>query len=327
MSKRKIITFFAFLLSFIILFNVSAFAEESTDGGSDYPPEFILGDANGSGNISAADARIVLRVAAKLTKITDINYLCADYDKNGKIAAADARYILRLSAGLDPFAKPAPVPKPEPAPVTKPEPIKSKLIKITPVCQYPDYPAGCESVAAVMNLNYLGFNITNKKFIDGFLPIGVAPYKINNKWYSSDPNESFLGDPASEKGWGIWAKGLNTAIQRYLDTQSKNATVSYTYSETLGSLCEKYILNDIPVLVWVTANMKEPYENISPTIIGTNKTFTWISPNHCMLLVGFDETGYYFNDPITGKCEKYSKDASDTAFKGNGSQAVVVLVK
>lgn len=319
MNRRKIITFFTFLLSFIVLFSVSAFAEETTDVEPDYPPEFILGDADCSGRVNAADARIVLRVSAGLSDIADIDFERGDYDKNGKISAADARYILRFSAGLDPFAKPKPTPKPEP--------IKSKLIKITPVCQYPEYPAGCESVAAVMNLNYLGFDITTKRFVDGFLPIGVAPYKNNNVWYSSDPNEAFLGDPASEKGWGIWAKGLNKAIQRYLDTQKKNATVSYTYSETLSSLCEKYIVKDIPVLVWVTAYMKEPYENISPIIIGTNKKFTWISPNHCMLLVGFDETGYYFNDPITGKCEKYSKEASDTAFKGNGSQAVIIECK
>ena len=313
MNKRKIIALIVFVLSAVMVFSMSAFAEESTDDETDFMPEFILGDADCSGRVNAADARIVLRVAAGLSKVTDIDFERADFDKNGRIAAADARYILRLSAGLDPFAKT--------------EIIKSKLIKIPPVCQFPDYPAGCESVAAVMNLNYLGFDITTNRFIDGFLPIGVAPYKIDDTWYSSDPNESFLGDPASEKGWGIWAKGLKTALQRYLDTQSKNATVSYTYDETLRSLCDKYISKDIPVLVWVTAYMKEPYENISPIIIGKNKTFTWISPNHCMLLVGFDQTGYYFNDPITGKCEKYSREASDVAFKGNGSQAVIISVK
>ena len=325
MNQKRIISIFAFVLSVVMLFSVSAFAEEVTGEDPGNTPEFVLGDANGDGKVSAADARMVLRFSAKLIKSEEINLTSADYNADGKISSSDARYILRHSAGLDPFAKPEPRPEPEPEP--QPEPVKSKLIKITPVCQYPEYPAGCESVAAVMNLNYLGFNITTRRFIDSFLPIGVAPYKVDGVWYSSNPNESFLGDPASDKGWGIWAKGLNTAIQRYLDTQTKNATVSYTYSETLSSLCEKYIVNDTPVLVWVTAYMKAPYKNVSPIIIGTNKTFTWISPNHCMLLVGFDETGYYFNDPITGKCEKYSKEASDIAFKGNGSQAVIISVK
>lgn len=298
------------------VFNLSSLAYETeSETDNEYTePDFVLGDADFNGKVTAGDARLILRVSSGLVKIWEINYMAADFDENGAITAADARYVLRFAAGLPPFY----VPEPEP------EPVKSKLIKITPVCQYPDYPAGCESVAAVMNLNYLGFNITADKFIDSFLPVGAAPYKVDDIWYSCNPDEAFMGDPRSEKGWGIWAKGLNSAISRYLDTQPSHASVSYTYSETLDSLCEKYILNDMPVLVWVTAGMKTPYANISPIIIGTNKTFTWISPNHCMLLVGFDETGYYFNDPITGRLEKYSRDASITAFTGNGSQAVII---
>lgn len=311
MKLRKTIVFFSIVLSMIILLFVSAFAEETTDEEPDLFPELILGDVDGNKLINAADARLVLRVAAKLENVENINCIAADYNKDSVISASDARYILRFSAGLDPFEK------------TEPE--KSKLIKITPVCQYPDYPSGCEIVATVMNLNYLGFDITNEEFVESFLPIGVAPYKLQGIWYSSDPNESFLGDPYSDKGWGIWAKGLNTAIQRYLDTQEKYATVSYTYSETLDSLCEKYIEKDIPVLVWVTVNMQEPYERLKSLIIGTEQTFTWIGPNHCMLLVGFDSSGYYFNDPTTGKLEKYSKELSNKAFLGNGSQAVVIL--
>lgn len=324
MKLKRMTGIFVIILSLIMVFFVSAYAEETTDAENGNQSGFILGDVDSNSKVTAADARLALRVSSKLTKPEVINCDAADYNRDSKVTAADARLILRVAAGLDPFAplKPRPEPKPEPEP--EPEPVKSKLIKITPVCQYPDFPAGCESVAAVMNLKYLGFNISNQKFIDSYLPIGVAPYKVGNKWYSSDPNESFLGDPASESGWGIWAKGLHKAISRYLDTQTKKASVSYTYSETLDSLCEKYIVNDIPVLVWVTASMKTPYKNITANIIGTNKTFTWISPNHCMLLVGFDETGYYFNDPITGKCEKYSKSASNTAFLGNGSQAVII---
>ena len=312
--KHFVMRLISFLLSVAVVlsvFAVNVYAADDEENIND-ATDYILGDVDSDGRVTAMDARLTLRVVAGLDRLMSINFSAADYNKDGQLNASDARYILRHAAGLDPFATP------------KPEPPKSRLIRITPIGQYPDYPTGCESVAAVMNLNYLGFNVTTSEFIDSYLPIGVAPYKLNDIWFSSDPNEAFLGDPASESGWGIWAKGLTIAINRYLDNQEKAATVTCTYSETLESLCQKYVYNDIPVLVWVTAGMEAPRENISPVIIGTNKTFTWISPNHCMLLVGFDETGYYFNDPITGKLEKYAKDVSDGAFAGNGSQAVII---
>ena len=307
---KKLFYVVCFVLIIGTMYSFSAYAEDVTESDENVAPEFILGDADCNGKVNASDARIVLRVSAGLSKLTDIDFLRADYNEDWIITAADARYILRVSAGLDPFEKPAPA--------------KSKLIKITPVGQLPDFPAGCESVAAVMNLNYYGFNVTSSQFIESFLPIGVAPYKVGDVWYGSDPDEAFLGDPSSEDGWGIWAKGLTFAINRYLDGQEKAATVNYTYDETLESLCGKYVCNDIPVLVWVTAGMEPPRVNKTITVIGTDKTYTWISPNHCMLLVGFDETGYYFNDPLTGKLEKYTKEASDAAFKGNGSQSVII---
>ena len=308
MKTAGITTLFMVLLALFSVFPVSAFAEDESDTYIDY----ILGDVDLNGKITASDARLALRYSAKLETFDDIRLLAADYNTDGRVTAYDARCILKVSAGLDPYET-----------VTTPT-VTSKVIDVSVMGQYPDFPSGCESVAAVMNLNYYGIDVTVGQFVDGYLSTGIAPSANNGIWYSSDPNETFLGDPRSSDGWGIWAKGLEKAINKCLDNYLGNYTVTVTYSETLDSLCEKYIANNIPVLVWVTADMAEPYKNITAYVIGTDRTFTWISPSHCMLLVGYDETGYYFNDPITGKREKYSKSASDTAFKGNGSQAVVI---
>lgn len=62
---------------------------------------FMYGDADNNRYISAADARYVLRVAAKLETITDeLTFKRCDVNKDGKITAADARLILRASAKL-----------------------------------------------------------------------------------------------------------------------------------------------------------------------------------------------------------------------------------
>ena len=62
---------------------------------------FMLGDADNNRYISAADARIVLRISAKLEKVKDnLMFIRCDVNKDGKITAKDARSILRVSAKL-----------------------------------------------------------------------------------------------------------------------------------------------------------------------------------------------------------------------------------
>lgn len=61
----------------------------------------ILGDVDGNSNITAADARLALRISAKLLIPTEAQKTAADIDKSGNINAADARKILRIAAQLD----------------------------------------------------------------------------------------------------------------------------------------------------------------------------------------------------------------------------------
>jgi hypothetical protein len=60
----------------------------------------IFGDVNDDGKITAADARLALRISAHLDTPNEKQLITADYDRNGKITAADARMILRKSANL-----------------------------------------------------------------------------------------------------------------------------------------------------------------------------------------------------------------------------------
>lgn len=58
------------------------------------------GDADGDLAVTAADARLALRVSAGLDEIGVTQAECADTDWDGRITASDARTILRCSAGL-----------------------------------------------------------------------------------------------------------------------------------------------------------------------------------------------------------------------------------
>lgn len=65
---------------------------------------YRLGDLNRDDKVTAADARLALRIAAKLDPITDSKlFVITDVNFDGKITAADARLILRVAGKLDTF--------------------------------------------------------------------------------------------------------------------------------------------------------------------------------------------------------------------------------
>ena len=86
MKKSFICIFIAFVMMFLL--NIVSYAG-------------YLGDVNNDGKITAADARIILRVSAKLDKLDNEKLAVADMNVDGKITAADARTVLRMSAKLD----------------------------------------------------------------------------------------------------------------------------------------------------------------------------------------------------------------------------------
>ncbi len=58
------------------------------------------GDIDGDGEISAEDARLTLRAAVGLKKLTSELKKAADVDKDKNVTAEDARLILRAAVGL-----------------------------------------------------------------------------------------------------------------------------------------------------------------------------------------------------------------------------------
>ena len=64
---------------------------------------FCTGDLNGDGKVQATDARIALRISARLETANAMQNISGDVNKNGKIDASDARQILRVAASLEKF--------------------------------------------------------------------------------------------------------------------------------------------------------------------------------------------------------------------------------
>lgn len=198
----------------------------------------------------------------------------------------------------------------------------SKLIRNVPtIHQFPQFPTGCESVATVMALNYFGNPITVEQFVDEFLPTSRNFYMENGRHYGPSPYEYFIGNPKSSASYGCMAPVIETALRACVDD---SYTVSNLTNTSLEELCDQYIDNDIPVILWATIRMLET-NPISSWYLSDGTRFTWPGNEHCMLLVGYDDTQYYFNDPYTGKLVAYDKTLTKDRFAELGRQAVAVF--
>lgn len=188
-----------------------------------------------------------------------------------------------------------------------------KIINVPFITQNGSYPTGCESVTTVMALKYAGCNITVDGFIDNYL---------DKQSYPFDPSVTFGGSPYSTSGFGCYAPVIKKALDKFLSDSEYFAKVMYQIS--LEELCAEYIDNDIPVILWATMGMKTPY--VSRTWNYNGKTINWIAPEHCLLLVGYDDNHYIFNDPLKYTAfTYYSKEAVETAYRGLYSQAIVLV--
>lgn len=168
-----------------------------------------------------------------------------------------------------------------------------KLIDVPYIDQTVKYPTGCESISAVMLLQHLGVDITPEDFIDNHLEKQDFEDR-DGVLYGPDPYKYFVGSPYDSESFGCYAPVLCNALRKVIgDTYE---VIDETGKE-IEELIERYIDNDMPVVCWACINMKEPIVGPFWKLLETGEDFTWISNEHCMLMVGYDEDNYIFNDP------------------------------
>lgn len=208
-------------------------------------------------------------------------------------------------------------------------PSPPKIIEGVPYIYQDDhYPNGCESVSAVMALQYLSFDISVDEFIDAYLDVAIPPV-VGGTGY--DPNMFYLGDPRSNLGWGCFYPVIATAIERTVGTE--NYVIDSAAGHTLEYLCSKYIDADIPVILWATVNMRDSSapEYIARWTTEDGREIEYNRNLHCVLLVGYDDDYYYVHDPkhigSDTKYVAYSKAKVENAYETIGMQSIAVYEK
>ena len=200
-----------------------------------------------------------------------------------------------------------------------------KLISVPYIDQSVHYPTGCESVSTVMLLQYLGYDLSVDTFIENYLECKNFEDR-DGEWYGPDPRKYFCGSPYDEESYGCYSPVIVKALNHVFSDSSY-----YAVDETgtsVDDLIHTYIDQDMPVIFWACINMREPIIGPSWKLLDDSTVFTWISNEHCMLLVGYDEDSYYFNDPYDNNgIIRYEKETVKNRHDAQHQMAVGICKK
>lgn len=212
----------------------------------------------------------------------------------------------------------------------KPTEEKSHQIQNVKVIPQEDLKAGCETYACTMLLNILGFDVDQYTIADNYLDCHYIGYDENGNMYGPDMYSGFAG--TAYAGWGVYAPPMTKYMNNYLRDQNSKLKAYFLENEPLEKLCEDYVSHDVPVMVWATTDMEEPYVFNTWTVNYVDEnarskigdSVSWYMHEHCLVLVGYDSKNYYFADSVGGKISVFEKNLVNERYKFFGCQAIVV---
>ncbi|MBY0097113.1 C39 family peptidase [Mesobacillus maritimus] len=158
------------------------------------------------------------------------------------------------------------------------------LLNVPLTPQLPELPTGCEITAVTMMLQYKGANVDKIK---------LAREMPKHPW---DPSYGYVGDPFTKRGWTVYPSALMGLVKKYAGS-SENLTGKS------NDFIDKNLSNNKPVVVWVS-----PMHGFSV---------------HALVLTGYNQKSYYFNDPWTGEKDvKMSKSEFNKIWKNQSKRAI-----
>ena len=78
----------------------------------------------------------------------------------------------------------------------------------------------------------------------------------------------------------------------------------------------------IPLIVWGTQDCREGHYSVTWNVDG--KDLTWFTPEHCMVLVGMDDSAVRVADPIYGNIISYERSVFESCYDSLFQQAVAI---
>lgn len=192
----------------------------------------------------------------------------------------------------------------------------SKKLDVPLINQLPELYNGCEITSLTMMLNYIGIDVDKMTLAEEVkkdpTPI-IRSGDVITSW--GDPQYGFVGSISGNTGVGyaVYPEPLIPLINDYTDDRGVNLT-----GKSLDTL-KQYLASDHPIIVWVTADWTMPS---FITWTKNDKTIHATFSEHAVLLTGFDENYFYFNDPLANKKSYVSINTFESVWTAMGSMAV-----
>lgn len=183
------------------------------------------------------------------------------------------------------------------------------------VRQMPRWPTGCEIVATKMLAEFYGVNKSVDDWI-GLLPRGDV-YLKDGKMYGPDPREMFVGNPYSTSGYGVYHQPIMTMLRPYFGDRLINMT-GLPFSEY-----ERMLRTGNPIAIWGTIWNMDVVRRRS-WITPSGEEFWWNGNAHCMVLVGFNNTHVFLNDPWSGSLVRHDKKTFLERWEVMGRQGIAI---
>ena len=164
------------------------------------------------------------------------------------------------------------------------------VLAVPNILQNPELPTGCESVALTMLLHYWGYDTLGKTEIaDHYLSYDTTNFV-----------SSFVGDPHTENGAGVFAPGLTAAANRFLQAKGDRRVARDLTGVSMEGLLT-YLSQGDPVVVWNTIDMMEP-GGVNAHYYYEGRTYNFYREEHCMVLCGYDlnQNQVLVSDPQAG---------------------------
>ncbi|WP_340673739.1 C39 family peptidase [Brevibacillus agri] len=202
------------------------------------------------------------------------------------------------------------------SPQQAPRPAKM-MLDVPIISQKPELHNGCEVTSLAMLLQHAGQNV-DKRVLAEQVPKDPEPLVKEQgdikEW--GDPNIGFVGDMTGvRKGFAVYNKPLEKLLRRYMGERTVNLTGA-SYQALLDQVAAGR-----PVVIWATGDFQLPTEWESWYKDGKKVVAPF--DEHAVLLVGYDETYAYVNDPLTGaKQQKVAHKALESSWTALGKQAI-----
>lgn len=194
------------------------------------------------------------------------------------------------------------------------------LVSVPYISQENLLPTGCELVSAVMLLRFEGGAASVHAFADA-VPKGEIVTQ-GDRTLGPDPRHAFVGDPYSISGYGCYAPVIADTLNAFLP-EGREAVADAGRSLTeLALRCEE---EGQPALIWATMNMEASRPGTCWSL-PSGEEFQWTSREHCLVLLGADDSCYYFNDPYQSHGRiAYDREVVEQRYRELGSQSVIVI--